>query len=409
MSLAAASARERVRPAQGGSRASRTKRFDALALLSGLAALLAFGLTDFSLLDFSLLDFSLLGFGTGSGERSGALAIGLILIVASAIAALRQRQSRFLFLLMASGTVLAAAGSLASLSPDAGGRAPYAFIAAMIAVWLGAWRMVNAILAATPERGPLRTLCNLAVPVIFGATMLFLWEGVVRGFGVPYVILPPPSAIARRFASSLPTLGVDFLQTLRGVAAGYLIGSGAGLLVAILIDRVPFLQRGLLPLGNLVSALPIVGIAPIMVMWFGFDWPSKAAVVVVMTFFPMLVNANAGLAAAGAMESDLMKTYAAGYAQTLLKLRLPAALPFIFNGLKINSTLALIGAIVAEFFGTPITGMGFRINAEVGRMNIDMVWATILVAALFGSIFYGLIALIECKATFWHPSYRQRA
>jgi NitT/TauT family transport system permease protein len=187
------------------------------------------------------------------------------------------------------------------------------------------------------------------------------------------------------------------------------IGSGTGLLVAILIDRVPFLQRGLLPLGNLVSALPIVGVAPIMVMWFGFDWPSKAAVVVIMTFFPMLVNANAGLAAAGAMESDLMKTYAAGYGQTLIKLRLPAALPFIFNGLKINSTLALIGAIVAEFFGTPIIGMGFRINAEVGRMNIDMVWATILVAALFGSAFYGLIALVERRATFWHPSYRQRA
>jgi NitT/TauT family transport system permease protein len=114
--------------------------------------------------------------------------------------------------------------------------------------------MVNAILAATPERGPLRTLCNLAVPVIFGATMLFLWEGVVRGFGVPYVILPPPSAIARRFASSLPTLGVDFLQTLRGVAAGYLIGSGAGLLVAILIDRVPFLQRG--PCRSAISSRP---------------------------------------------------------------------------------------------------------------------------------------------------------
>jgi NitT/TauT family transport system permease protein len=207
MSLAAASARERVRPAQGGSRASRTKRFDALALLSGLAAVLAFGLTDFSLLDFGLLDFSLLGFGTGSGERSGALAIGLILIVASAIAALRRRQSRFLFLLMASGTVLAAAGSLASLSPDAGGRAPYAFIAAMIAVWLGAWRMVNAILAATPERGPLRTLCNLAVPVIFGATMLFLWEGVVRGFGVPYVILPPPFAASPPATSSAPARG----------------------------------------------------------------------------------------------------------------------------------------------------------------------------------------------------------
>jgi NitT/TauT family transport system permease protein len=307
------------------------------------------------------------------------------------------------------GTILVAVALVAALPADLEGHATLGFTAAMIAAWLGAWRVVRAIIAATPPRGPWRMIANLSAPVIFGATLLFLWECVTRGFGVPRVILPPPSAIAARFAGSLPTLGVDFLQTLRGVAAGYVIGSGAGLLVAILIDRVPFLQRGLLPLGNLVSALPIVGVAPIMVMWFGFDWPSKAAVVVIMTFFPMLVNANAGLAAAGAMESDLMKTFAASYRQTLMKLRLPAALPFIFNGLKINSTLALIGAIVAEFFGTPIVGMGFRINAEVGRMNIDMVWATILVAALFGSTFYGLIALVERRATFWHPSYRQRA
>ena len=122
----------------------------------------------------------------------------------------------------------------------------------------------------------------------------------------------------------------------------------------------------------------------------------------------MLVNANAGLASAGAMERDLMKTWGAGYWPTLSKLRLPAALPFIFNGLKINSTLAFIGAIVAEFFGTPIVGMGFRINTEVGRMNIDMVWAEIVVAALAGSLFYGAIALVERRATFWHPSYRQR-
>jgi NitT/TauT family transport system permease protein len=120
----------------------------------------------------------------------------------------------------------------------------------------------------------------------------------------------------------------------------------------------------------------------------------------------MLVNTVAGLAAASAMERDLMRTYAAGYVPTLLKLRLPAALPFIFNALKINSTLALIGAIVAEFFGTPIVGMGFRISTEVGRMNIDMVWAEIAVAALAGSLFYALIGAIERALTFWHPSYR---
>jgi NitT/TauT family transport system permease protein len=224
---------------------------------------------------------------------------------------------------------------------------------------------------------------------------------------VPAVLLPPPGMIWERLAGSVPTLWADFRQTfLKAVLAGYVLGCLGGFAVAVLVDRVGFLKRGLMPIGNLMSALPIVGIAPIMVMWFGFDWQSKAAVVVVMTFFPMLVNSVAGLSAAGAMERDLMRTYAAGYWSSLVKLRIPAALPFIFNALKINSTLALIGAIVAEFFGTPIVGMGFRISTEVGRMNIDMVWAEIAVAALAGSIFYGLVSLIERAFTFWHPSYR---
>ncbi|RVI11173.1 ABC transporter permease, partial [Sinorhizobium meliloti] len=198
-----------------------------------------------------------------------------------------------------------------------------------------------------------------------------------------------------------------FRQTfLKSVLTGYALGCGLGFVVAILIDRSPFLQKGLLPLGNFVSALPVIGVAPIMVMWFGFDWQSKVAVVVIMTFFPMLVNTVSGLAAASHMERDLMRTYAASWWQTLVKLRLPAAWPFIFNALKINSTLALIGAIVAEFFGTPIVGMGFRISTEVGRMNVDMVWAEIAVAAVAGSVFYGMVALIERAVTFWHPSIR---
>jgi NitT/TauT family transport system permease protein len=253
-----------------------------------------------------------------------------------------------------------------------------------------------------------RRWTELLPPLAFGVGVLLIWQAVVRLLGVPAVILPAPSAIAWRLAHSGPTLGADFAQTIRGVLAGYLIGSGAGLIVAILIDRSPFLQRGLLPLGNLVSALPIIGVAPIMVMWFGFDWQSKAAVVVIMTFFPMLVNAAVGLRSAGAMERDLMKTYAADYRQTLLKLRLPAALPFVFNALKINTTLAMIGAIVAEFFGTPTVGMGFRISTEVGHLSLDMVWATIVVAAVTGSLFYALVAVIERRATFWHASYRAR-
>jgi NitT/TauT family transport system permease protein len=272
------------------------------------------------------------------------------------------------------------------------------------AVHIAAFMLVSGIAG---NEGGARNFQRLIVPTLFGVWILILWEGITRGAGIPFVLLPPPTSIAARFANSLPILGADLVQTvLKSVLAGYVIGCGAGFVVAILADRVPFLRKGMLPIGNVVSALPIIGIAPIMVMWFGFDWPSKAAVVVVMTFFPMLVNTVAGLAASGHMERDLMRTYASGYWQTLFKLRLPAAAPFIFNALKINSTLALIGAIVAEFFGTPIVGMGFRISTEVGRMNIDMVWAEIAVAAIAGSIFYGVVALVERAVTFWHPSIR---
>ncbi len=273
--------------------------------------------------------------------------------------------------------------------------------------WLLAW-FLNSWLVKQEEKNPnLRNFNTIAVPIIFGITLLVVWEGLVRGFNVPTVLLPPPSMIWERIINSTDILWLDFKQTfLKAVLIGYALGCGSGFLVAIAIDRSPFLQRGLLPLGNFVSALPIVGVAPIMVMWFGFDWPSKAAVVIIMTFFPMLVNTVSGLSASNNMERDLMRTYASSYWQTLFKLRLPAAGPFIFNALKINSTLALIGAIVAEFFGTPIYGMGFRISTEVGRMNVDMVWAEIAMAAVAGSLFYGVIALIERKVTFWHPSIR---
>ena len=273
-----------------------------------------------------------------------------------------------------------------------------------LVVWAGAW-WLNVRLARSDAPA-----ARWAVPFLFGATIVIIWELVVRGLGVSPVILPPPSAIAARFAASLDTLWIDFVQTVvKGALTGYAMGCLAGVLVAIAIDRSPFLTRGLLPVGNFVAALPIIGIAPIMVMWFGFDWQSKAAVVVVMVFFPMLVNTVAGLRATDSMQRDLMRTYAAGYWKTLLKLRLPAAMPFVFNGLKICTTLALIGAIVAEFFGSPIKGMGFRISTSVGQLALDLVWAEIVVAAIVGSGFYGGVALLEKTVTFWHPSQRGRA
>ena len=278
---------------------------------------------------------------------------------------------------------------------------------AALAFWALAWA-ANQRLARLELDGGAKVAINLLIPVLFGVTLLVLWEGIVRGLDVPQVVMPPPSMVWDRITDSTDLLWADFVQTfIRAVIPGYLMGCALGFLIAVLVDRSPFWKAGIMPVGNLMSALPIIGIAPIMVMWFGFDWPSKAAVVVVMTFFPMLVNTIAGLNAAGRMERDLMHTYASSYGQELVKLRLPAAMPFIFNALKITSTLALIGAIVAEFFGTPIVGMGFRISTAVGSLNIDLVWAEIFVAALAGSLTYGAIALVERRVTFWHPSTRR--
>ena len=266
--------------------------------------------------------------------------------------------------------------------------------------WIGGW-LLNAMLASQDAR-----INSFLIPLVFGVSVLTIWHGLVKGLEVPAVILPSPVDIWGALTGNVPTLWADFVQTvLKSVLPGYVIGCGAAFLTAIAIDRSPFLQRGLLPIGNLAAALPIVGIAPIMVMWFGFDWHSKAAVVVVMCFFPMLVNTMEGLRASGPMQRDLMRTYAASYWQDPVQVEAAGRRPLhLQRPQDLHHTWPLIGAIVAEFFGTPIVGMGFRISTEIGRMALDMVWAEIAVAALAGSLFYGVVALLERAATFWHPS-----
>ena len=334
------------------------------------------------------------------------LALWLAALAIAAAASLNGLDQRIGAVLALAGAIIGAIAVYRLLDAGAHGAGAYGLWLAAIALAVVAWRAMAAFAAL--GRTVRSSALNLVAPIVLGVWTIYLGQLAVVGFEIPRVLLPPPSAIAVAMVASSHDLMLDFVQTfIRAMIPGYLIGCGAGFLVGILIDRSPFMQRGLLPLGNLVSALPIVAVAPIMVMWFGFDWQSKAAVVVIMTFFPMLVNTIAGLAALSRRELDLMRTYAASYGQTLWKARLQAAMPFIFNALKINSTLALIGAIVAEFFGTPVVGMGFRISTEVGRMNITMVWATIVVAAVAGSASYGALALVERNVTFWHPSLRK--
>ena len=300
--------------------------------------------------------------------------------------------------------LLSAAGLF--LWPAARGAAPVdtTFMFALIVVLLLAAVSVRRCAALERARwsGPFTA-------TLFGLWVLYAWQVGVVAFEVPRVLLPSPATIALSLVDHAGTLGRDFVQTvLKAVLIGWALGSGLGFAVGVAIDRLPFLQRGLLPLASLTSTIPLVAVAPIMVMWFGFEWPSKAAVVVLMTFFPMLVSTLAGLQAAGRLERELMHSYAAGYRRTLLDLRLPCAVPFIVSALKVNATLALIGAIVAEFFGSPTVGLGFRISTEAAKMNMSLVWGAIVVAAVTGSLAFALLVRLERRWAFWHPSVRAR-
>ncbi|TXT39307.1 MAG: NitT/TauT family transport system permease protein [Comamonadaceae bacterium] len=300
------------------------------------------------------------------------------------------------------------AATLLMMQPAAQGRLPEGMapdgLFWLVSVILGLLAVQSVRLMAALDGG---RLVGMATATLFGLWVVYFWQLLVVVFEVPRVLLPPPGLIMQALSEHRSTLWGDFVQTvLKAVLIGWALGCGLGFAVAVAIDRQPFLQRGLLPLASLTSTIPLVAVAPIAVMWFGFEWPSKAAVVVLMTFFPMLVSTLAGLKASGKLERELMYSYAASYSRTLLALRLPSALPFIFGALKVNATLALIGAIVAEFFGSPTSGLGFRISTEASRMNMPLVWSAIVVAAVTGSVAYAVLVQFERRAAFWHPSVR---
>ena len=189
------------------------------------------------------------------------------------------------------------------------------YVISGFAIWVLGW-LVNLYLANS-KWSDYRAM-NLAIPLIFGLTVLLVWECFVIGFEVNPVFLPRPSDIVLRMAIEMPRLWADFVQTIiKGALTGYILGGLAAFAIALLADRSEFLTRGVLPVGSFMAALPIVGIAPIFVKWFGSNWESKAAVVAVMVFFPILVNVVAGMRDTTSMQRDLMRTYGAGYWPTL--------------------------------------------------------------------------------------------
>ena len=234
-----------------------------------------------------------------------------------------------------------------------------------------------------------------------------LWEILVRALAIPLYLLPAPSGILETFFQRPDFLLRIGLFTFSEALAGFVIGCTLGSLIAALCVRWRALADGLVPFSVASNAVPIVALSPILGIWLGSTTQaSKIGVVAVMTFFPTLVNVYRGLVSPSSDSIQLMRSYAARQSAVFLKLRLPTALPYFFNALKICSTLSMIGAVVAEFFGGLQNSLGVYIKTQAGILRTREAWSAILVACLIGVLFYFTISLIERVLMPWHVSIR---
>jgi NitT/TauT family transport system permease protein len=244
-------------------------------------------------------------------------------------------------------------------------------------------------------------------PLITFALVIGLWEGAVRLLGIPLYLLPAPSGIMGAFLAQPGFLLQIGLFTFGEAVAGFAIGCTLGSLVAALCVRFRGLAEGLLPFSVASNAVPIVALSPLLGVWLGsISQASKIGVVVVMTFFPTLINVYRGLISPSPDALQLMHSYAARQRDIFLKLRLPATLPYLFNALKICSTLSMIGAIVAEFFGGRQNALGVYIKSQAGILRLRECWSGILMACLLGIAFYLVIVAVERLLMPWHVSFR---
>ncbi|WP_034336649.1 ABC transporter permease [Deinococcus misasensis] len=242
--------------------------------------------------------------------------------------------------------------------------------------------------------------------LLFTVSVFFV-EALLRVNQVPAGLIPTPSRVVQALYTAREVLLMDVFYTfVLEALVGFVAGIVIGVLASMLVARFKFLELGVLPYASIFSSIPIVALAPVMVKAIGLEWPSKAAVVAVTVIFPIIVNVVRGLQSASPLHLDLMHSYAASPMRIFFDVRVPTALPYFFNALKISTTLSLISAIVAEFFGTTGNGLGFRIQIEAGRFNFDIVWAAIVVASVIGIAFFSLIGALERKVTGWHASFR---
>ena len=232
-----------------------------------------------------------------------------------------------------------------------------------------------------------------------------LWEGVIRAFHVQAFLLPKPSAIASTFWHTRHELWSAGWFTFQEALGGFVVGSAAAILLALVLARWRLLGSALMPYAIAANAIPIIAFAPITNTWFSpLNKSSKIAIAAVLCFFPVLVNTLRGLTSVNPRALELMDSYAAGQFEIFRRVRVPTALPFIFTGLRVATVLAMIGAVVGEYFGGTLNALGVRILTEARVSQFEEAWAGIVLACLLGIALYLAVAAIERLTLRWVPS-----
>jgi NitT/TauT family transport system permease protein len=240
----------------------------------------------------------------------------------------------------------------------------------------------------------------------FGVLIAFLglWEGVVKGFHIKRFLLPAPDAIFRAFRDNQSTLWHAGWFTFQEAVGGFAIGCGIAIVFAIVVARWDRLGGALMPYAIAANAIPIIAFAPITNAWFDpLTKTSKMVIAAVLCFFPVFVNVVRGLRSVKPQQLELMRSYAVGEFTVFRLVRVPSALPFLFTALRVASVLAMIGAIVGEYYGGSLDSLGANINQDASLFQFEKAWAEILIACILGISFYLAVALLERLATRWQP------
>jgi NitT/TauT family transport system permease protein len=235
--------------------------------------------------------------------------------------------------------------------------------------------------------------------------MIALWEGLIRALDVQAFLLPKPSAIATTFWDTRHELWAAGWFTFQEAVGGFVLGSGLAILSALVLARWRVLGTALLPFAIAANAIPIIAFAPITNTWFSpLEKSSKIVIAAVLCFFPVLVNTLRGLTSVNPRALELMDSYAAGQMEIFRRVRIPTALPFIFTGLKVATVLAMVGAVVGEYFGGALNALGVLILTRARIFQFDEAWAGIFLACVLGLALYIAVAALERLTLRWVPS-----